>query len=135
MNESIQQKQAIMSISIQGIILVVIAGTLMSAASLMLKQSIGAIGGFGEGNIIREIFALLLQPIFVLGVILYGSGTLLWMRVISTEPISIGYPILMGVAFLAITIGAAVFFKEAMSIPKILGMMIILVGVIVASQG
>lgn len=131
------QKTKAMAISIQGLLLVFIAGTLMSAASLMLRGSIDAVGGFG-GNLAtihHDIFALLRQPIFILGVLLYGSGTLLWMRVLSTEPISVGYPILMSVAFVTIALGAAAFFQEAITLPRLVGMMVIVIGVVIASNG
>ena len=124
-----------MGISIQGIIMVLVASAMMAAASLMLKQGITNIGGFGEGNIIQEIFGLLLQPIFIIGAILYGSGTLLWMRVISTEPLSIAYPILVSFSFIIVALGAVAFFKESITITKLFGMIVILVGVIIASQG
>jgi len=130
-------KRKIMSISTQGIILIIIAAGLMSAGSLGLRGAIDAVGGFGDNiaTIYKDIFALMLNPIFIVGVILYGSGTLLWMRVIATEPLSIGYPILMSVAFIGITLGAAFFFKEAITAPKLIGMAIIVVGVIIATNG
>lgn len=124
-------------ISIQGIVMVFLAACLMASASLMLRASIDLVGGFG-GEISRlheDIFRLILQPIFLLGVLLYGGGTLLWMRVISTEPLSIGYPILVSVSFVAISLGAAFFFEEAMTWTKAIGMAVILMGVIIASNG
>lgn len=124
-------------ISIQGAVLVVIAACMMGSASLMLRASIDAVGGFG-GNIAtvhEDIFALLLQPLFIIGVLVYGGGTLLWMRVIATEPLSVGYPILVSISFVAILLGAAAFFDEALTLTKILGMIVILVGVIIAGNG
>jgi multidrug transporter EmrE-like cation transporter len=130
-------KQKIMSISTQGIILIIIAATLMSAGSLGLRGAIDAIGGFGDNiaTIHKDIFALMLNPIFIIGITLYGAGTLLWMRVISTEPLSVGYPILMSVAFIAIAFGAAIFFKEAITPQKLIGMVVIVVGVVIATSG
>lgn len=126
-----------MGISTQGIILIIIAAAMMSFGSLGLKGAIGAIGGFGENisTIYKDIFALMLNPIFIVGLLLYGGGTLIWMRVLSTEPISLGYPLLMSVAFITITGGAAFFFSEAITVPKMIGMAIIVVGVIIASNG
>ncbi|MDQ7025628.1 MAG: hypothetical protein Q9P01_13965 [Anaerolineae bacterium] len=133
--ETQEEKHKLMGISTQGIIMVLVASAMMAFASLMLKQGISNIGGFGEGNIISEIFNLLLQPIFVVGVLLYGSGTLLWMRVISTEPLSVGYPILVSFSFIIVALGAVLFFKETITLTKLLGMGIILIGVVIASQG
>lgn len=133
--KSQQEKRKLMGISTQGIIMVLVASAMMAFASLMLKQGISNIGGFGEGNIISEIFNLLLQPIFIVGVLLYGGGTLLWMRVISTEPLSVGYPILVSFSFIIVALGAVIFFKETITPMKLLGMGIILIGVVIASQG
>lgn len=132
-----EQKRKFMAISTQGIILIIIAATMMSFGSLGLKGAIDAIGGFGEntGTLFNDIFALIVNPIFIVGLVLYGSGTLVWMRVISTEPISVGYPILMSIAFITVTGGAAFFFNEAITIPKIVGMVIIVAGVVIATNG
>lgn len=126
-----------MTISMQGIFLVAVAAILMSFGSLGLRASIDAIGGFGSdvSTIYKDIFALILNPIFLLGLALYGSGTLIWMRVLATEPLSIGYPILMSIAFISITLGAALFFREAISPLRLIGMVVIVVGVVIATRG
>lgn len=126
-----------MGISTQGLILIIIAAVLMSAGSLGLKGSISSIGGFGSsvGGLFGDILALIRNPIFIVGLVLYGSGTLLWMKVIATEPLSVGYPILLSVAFIAVTIGAVFFFRETLSPVKLLGMMVIVVGVVITTNG
>lgn len=126
-----------LSISPRGILLIIIASTLMAVASLMLKYSIDRIGGFGGdlSQVPSDIFKLLLQPVFVLGVVLYVGGTLLWMRSISTEPMSIGYPILIASSFIVIALGSAYFFNEPLTAIKLVGMVIITIGVMIASFG
>lgn len=126
-----------MAISTQGLILIVIAAVLMSFGSLGLKGAITSVGGFGNnvGTLYKDIVALLLNPIFMVGLLLYGSGTLLWMRVIATEPLSVGYPILLSIAFIAVTLGAVIFFQESISPVKLLGMVIIVVGVVITTNG
>ncbi len=126
-----------LSISLRGILLVIVASSIMAVSSLMLKYSIDRIGGFaGElSQVPADIIKLLLQPAFVIGVILYAGGTLLWMKSISDEPMSIGYPILISTSFLVIAIGSAYFFNEALTPVKIVGMIVITIGVIIASFG
>lgn len=123
--------------TLRGLILVIVAAAMMASASLMLRAGIDRAGGFGNhpGRITEDILNLLRQPIFIIGVILYGSGTLVWMRVIASEPLSLGYPVLVSVSFVAITLGAAFFFKEPLSLIKVVGMVVILVGVFVVSNG
>ena len=78
--------------TVRGAILVMLAAGMMAAASLMLRGGIDRIGGFGNetGGVVHDILKLLREPLFVIGALLYGTGTLVWMRVISTEPLSIG---------------------------------------------
>lgn len=130
-------KREKMAISTQGLILIIIAAILMSAGSLGLKGAITSVGGFGSnvGTLYKDIFALLLNPIFLGGLLLYGSGTLLWMRVIATEPLSVGYPILLSIAFIAVTLGAVVFFRESVSAVKLFGMVVIVIGVVITTNG
>lgn len=132
-----EQKRTFMSISTQGLVLIIIAATLMSAGSLGLRGAIDAIGGFGDslGGLFSDILALALNPIFIVGLALYGGGTLVWMRVIATEPLSVGYPILMSVAFITITFGAALFFREAITLQRVIGMAVIVLGVVIATNG
>jgi multidrug transporter EmrE-like cation transporter len=130
-------KRGKMAISTQGLILIIIAAILMSAGSLGLKGSITAIGGFGSdfNTLLSDIFALLRNPIFLLGLFLYGTGTLLWMKVIASEPLSVGYPILLSVAFIAVTLGAVLFFRESLSPVKLVGMFVIVIGVVITTNG
>jgi multidrug transporter EmrE-like cation transporter len=123
--------------TIRGLTLVIIAAGMMASSSLMLRAGIDRAGGLGNhpGRILEDILNLLRQPIFLIGVLLYASGTLVWMRVISSEPLSLGYPVLVSVSFVTITLGAAFFFKEPLSIIKVIGMVVILVGVLVVSNG
>lgn len=126
-----------LSISPRGIVLVIVASTIMAISSLMMRYAIGKIGGFGGelGQLPADILKILMEPVFLLGVFLYGAGTLMWMAVISDEPISIGYPILISTSFIVVAFGAAYFFNEPLTNVKLLGMVVITVGVIIASFG
>lgn len=123
--------------SLGGLAMVCMAALMMASSSLMLRAGIDQIGGFGNsiGGLFQDILALLQTPIFDIGVILYGLGTLLWMRVISTEPLSTGYPVLLTTAFIIITLGSAFFFKEPLTLAKIGGMALIIGGVVITLNG
>lgn len=126
-----------MAITPTGLVMVFTAALLMSAASLLLRSSIDSIGGFAltPSSLVQDILALLMRPAFLLGVLFYGGGTLLWMRVMATEPLSIGYPILLGLAFIILTVGTAFFFDERMTITKLFGMAVIVGGVLITTNG
>jgi multidrug transporter EmrE-like cation transporter len=130
-----EKKKKSMGISTQGIILVIIAASIMAVSSLMLNYSIDKIGGFAVSfsTLPQDIWRILREPIFLIALFLYAGGTLLWMKVMSTEPISIGYPILVAVSFVVIGLGGIYFFKESLTPQKLIGMVVILVGVMLAS--
>ena len=78
---------------------------------------------------------LTLQVPFDIGVVLYAFASIVWFRVIATEPLSIAYPVLVSLTFVAVTAGALIFFDESLDTRKIAGMLLIIVGVYLVSQG
>lgn len=67
-----------------------------------------------------------------LGVILYGLATILWLKVLSFLPLSIAYPI-QSLAYVLGMIAAYYVFGEAITVSKIVGSILIIIGVCVIS--
>jgi len=78
--------------------------------------------------------ALVGQPVFDIGFILYGLAALLWFHVIATEPLSLAYPLLVALAFLVVTAGAVLVFHGPITWHKVLGLTIILVGIFIVGK-
>lgn len=106
------------------------------AANLMLRAGIDAAGGFAFGGVVELAIAvakLFLQPLFAIGFVAYFLASLVWFRVIATEPLSLAYPILVSLTFTLVTAGAVVFFNESLSVQKVIGLAIILLGIAIIS--
>jgi drug/metabolite transporter (DMT)-like permease len=58
----------------------------------------------------------------------FGAGALLWLAVLAREELSYAYP-LSSLGYLAVLIGAALFFHEQISLSRIIGVLIIMAGV------
>lgn len=90
-------------------------------------------GGLGCG--VNGLFSLAKQPLFDLGLFLYAVTTLVWIKVISVEPLSVAYPVLTSITFLLVTLAAAFFLHEGIAFQKIIGLIVILVGIVLVGRG
>jgi multidrug transporter EmrE-like cation transporter len=120
----------------QGITLVLTSAGLTAAANLMMRRGVLNAGGLSlaPAQFRSSLLALAHQPLFVAGVVLYGLAALIWFRVLSVEPLSTSYPVLVALTFLLVTGGAAVFFHESLAIQKVAGIGIILLGIVLVSR-
>ena len=122
--------------TLHGLLLVGLAALFTIAANLMLRGGLIRVGGFGLSmeNFFSDLLALLKEPLFVIGVVLYGLAALVWFRVISTEHLSDAYPLLVSMSFVLITLGAVVFFSEPLPWQKALGLGVILAGIVLVAR-
>lgn len=119
-----------------GLILVIFSALLTVAANLLMRGGILRAGGFDlDLHAIREpILSLIREPMFLVGVILYGAAAVVWFRVLSFENLSNSYPLLVSLTFALVTLGAVYFFHEQISLQKIVGLLVILVGIIIVAS-
>ena len=87
-----------------------------------------------SADLVRFILSLGLQPLFLIGLGFYASSALVWFAVISREGLSGSYPLLVGLTFALVTLGAIVFFDEQVGWVKLVGVVVILGGIIIVSR-
>ena len=116
--------------------LVLLSAVLTVFANLMLRAGIDKAGGFQANlsTIHNGLLNLIKQPLFDSGMILYALASLVWFRVISTEPLSLAYPVLVSLTFMFVTLGAVVLFKESLNYHKLIGLFIIFAGIFIISR-
>jgi multidrug transporter EmrE-like cation transporter len=117
--------------------LVALSAGFTVAANLLLRAGVDRAGGFagGLGDAAGNLARLGREPLFDLGVLLYGLASLVWFRVLSTEPLSVAYPVLASLTFVLVTLGAVVLFREPLSLAKVVGLALLVLGLFVVSQG
>jgi multidrug transporter EmrE-like cation transporter len=86
------------------------------------------------GGKLSHIGHLLLDPWVISAFASAGLAAGTWMLAVSQFPISRAYPF-MSAAFGLVLIGASVFFAEPLTTPKVIGVLLIGVGIIVGAQG
>jgi multidrug transporter EmrE-like cation transporter len=124
------------AMSTPGIVYLVIAAALTMAANLMLRAGIDAAGGFapaGLAQVPRALVTLAREPRFDAGFVCYFLASVVWFRVVATEPLSVAYPVLVALTFTLVTAGAVLLFGEALSLRKFGGLALILAGILLVS--
>jgi drug/metabolite transporter (DMT)-like permease len=119
-----------------GIVLVAIAAVLTAAANILLRVGVLRAGGFGasERGIAADLFALLQDPLFVLGGTLYALAALVWFRVISTEYLSAAYVLLIASTFVLVAVGGRFLLHEPFTLQRTIGLFVILVGIMISAH-
>ena len=119
-----------------GLLLVIVTAALTMVANLLLRAGIDAAGGFSLGSLATTAASLLklfMEPKFLVGFVLYFMASVVWFRVVATEPLSVAYPLLVSCTFTLVTAGAVVVFSERLSVRQVLGLVVILAGIALIS--
>ncbi|WP_448382592.1 hypothetical protein [Desulfosoma sp.] len=89
---------------------------------------------FSPATFLEDLLRVVRQPLLDIGVVLYGMASVVWFKVIATENLSTSYPLVVAMTFLLVSSGCALWFREVISLQKIVGMVLILLGIIVVSS-
>jgi len=100
------------------------------AGQLLLKWQTAQTGAFAIESAPRHFFNLFTKPWFLVG---YGCAfvaSLFWVLALSRLELSRAYPI-MALSFVAITVFGNLFFGEPLTLGKIVGVIVVSIGVAV----
>lgn len=105
-------------------------------ANILLKTGVTKIGGIsGQKTLLAtELAKATLSPFIIFGLMLYGLSFIIWLRVLSFNDLSRAYPIFASLVFLLTTIGAARFLGENITITRIVGIVVILLGIYIVAK-
>ena len=106
-------------------------------ANLLLRHGLIKSGGlaFKQGEWMAGWINTLSQPTFIAGILCYGLAAVVWFYALSVTEVSVGYPVLVGLTFVLVTLGAFFVFKEELNPAKIAGILVILIGVAMVARG
>ena len=118
-------------------LLYILATVLLTVyGQLVVKWQVAQAGAFPVTASERLIFLLklLLNPWIASGVAAGLLALLCWMATMTQFELSYAYPF-MSLAFVFVLILSAIFFHEAVTIPKALGVALVVAGIIIGSRG
>lgn len=120
----------------KALLLVFISALLTAVANLALRGGVLGAGGLSlsPNLFLVQMGALLKQPLFVIGVLFYGIAAIVWFAALSLENLTTSYPILVGMTFVMVGLGAVVFYGEFISAQKLAGIATILLGIALVAR-
>ncbi|MCX5749157.1 MAG: EamA family transporter [Candidatus Saganbacteria bacterium] len=77
---------------------------------------------------------LIKNPFILFGGFSFAAGFLLWIMILSKANLGTAYPVMMGTEFSLIVLFSYFLLKEPMNIGKIIGIMVIFIGIIIVSK-
>jgi len=112
--------------------LIIMAMSLAVASQFMLKYAMmnfGELDLFKIGSIIRAF----LSPWVIAGILVYGCSSVLWLKVLTKAELSYAYPI-GSLSFILVAIFSWVIFREQITTVRMIGILLISIGVVFISR-
>ena len=108
---------------------------LNAAAQILMKAGTNSIGyfEFNMANIVPVGMKLATEWHIVLALFCYALSVIIWILALSRVPVSIAFP-LLSMAYIVTAIAAWYLLGEALSLTKVAGIVVIILGVIIISR-
>lgn len=121
-----------MNTAIVYILISVVGGTI---GQLMLKKGMNSLGPLtlSANNLIRTIWQMATNPWVFFGLLIYGLGTVFWLAALSRVDLSYAYPF-ASLSYVAMLIISYFIFGESISLLRIAGTAVIIIGVLLISR-
>lgn len=114
----------------------ILTGVMLNAgAQLLLKAGVMAVGSFAftSGNIVPIGIKLATQPPILAGLACYVVSVVVWILGLSRVDVSVAYPML-SLGYVVNALAAWWLFGEAITLERVIGIGIILIGVYVVAR-
>lgn len=107
------------------VVLIAIISLLTCIGQICQKKAIVKVG---NGKI-------LCSPWLHAGLLSLSLALFLWLSLLQSVPLSVAYPLVMGLNFVGVTLMAAILFQESIKLRQIIGMVWIVIGTLLLSWG
>lgn len=118
-------------------ILLIIVYAAMSASGLVLLKISFTEASLHWGSLTSLLhdFGILIRNYkFIIGLLLYLGGFVLWLRILIERPLSYAFPIASGALYVAIVFAAYLFIGESLSSVRLMGIVLIFSGIILVGR-
>lgn len=108
-----------------------------SFGALIIKYKINEMGTIQLSSfrfVIKYFYELIKSPLIICGIFSIFISAFVWMVALSRLQISIAYPVAVGLNFIVVVTVALIFFKEHLSVEKIIGIVLIFISVFLISR-
>ena len=121
---------------IRAVLLVLLFSFLIVTGQVLWKLAIDKNGGLinSDSTNIQNILNLLLSPYMLCGVVIYMCATVFWMYLLGEYEYSFIYP-MSSMTFVMSLFFASYVFDEEITLYKIIGVLVIMLGVFIVTKG
>lgn len=119
--------------TIRAILLVVLSSAISSVGQTLLKVGLEASRSGEQGSPLGFLRAAFGAWQVWLGLALFASSVLLWMRVLSTTELSWGYP-LLGLSYVFVALAGWLVFGEQLGGGRLLGIALVIAGAVLIGR-
>lgn len=108
--------------------------TIFNSVLMVTGQTLWKLGATGkEIHSLGQLLRLFLNPYVIAGLMVYAFASVLWIYILNKGELSYVYPIQSTAFIFALIIGTTVF-KEQLTASKIIGVLVICLGVIIITR-
>ena len=110
--------------------LIFLSVAMSAAAQAFLKHGVDTVATTSP---MSTLLAMLTTPSVIVGLSLYGAGAVAWLFVLQRTPLSLAYPF-VALGFVATALIGAAVFGETLSIVRMTGVGLIMLGCVIVAQ-
>lgn len=114
-----------------GIMIAVLTGAF---AQTMMKLGTRQVGAFGDIPVLEYLFRLVFSPLILLAIASYGVGVIFYMFMLSRLDLSFLYPVMTALGLIIAAFVSATFFREQISLARLGGIVVMIIGVFLVSR-
>jgi multidrug transporter EmrE-like cation transporter len=122
-----------MPLSTLALILVSVSLSALAQISFKYGVSTTKLHDAAPSSFITTVIHTLMTPGVVIGLMLYGVGTLLWLSALAKVEVSQAYPF-VGIGFILTAILGSVLFGEHLGLLRTLGIFVVIGGIILIAR-
>lgn len=117
----------------KGIPLIITAVLMGAVGQVVMKMGMRIYGKVTAGAVWREFLPILGVWQVPVGLLCYAASAVLWIAVLSSEELSLAYP-MVSVAYVAVFLASWLIFGESISWVRVSGLAFIVAGVLIISR-
>ena len=104
---------------------------LVAYSQIIVKWRSGYINASVDHWGIRQVANYLFDPVIFSAYLAAFVASLAWLYVVTKLPLTVAFPVYIGVTFILVLLGGWLFLSEAMTISRLISMVLILAGIVV----
>lgn len=110
---------------------ILISVLLNAVGQLVFKAAMNSLGPLELS--LDMALRMAVNPLLLLGLVIYAGSTFLWLMSLSKADLSFAYPFLSLTYFLVL-LGGAVLFAEQITVTRIIGFVVVVVGLLIVAR-